>query len=741
MKKTLHILLACALLFSCAKEMEQPVQPVQPVQDGKTYTLTVKADKGGKPDTKALGFDELTSELMAVWAVGEEVKVYKGDTYLGTLTAQSAGASATLSGMVTGELAVDDELTVKYQSPNYASQEGTLDFIASHCDYAVANVTVTNVGGESITTTNAGFVNQQAIVAFTLKYGDEGITSGITALTITSGTDTYAITRPAGEGPIYVAMKAVNNATIDFAATDGSLYYGKKVLEKTLSRGNYYAITLGMDFDSAMISYVRRSWDEASKSVVSETVVEKASDLNSISEYGNLEGTWYVSGVKTINGVTVSKNGTLNLVLCDGATLTTNYIWMDNTSTLRIYGQAAGTGSLVAEGQKSDALAIGLYNAEGNGGTMEFHGGVINAVGDFNYPAIGSRDYYWNRLVIYGGTITATGGGYGAGIGRGDNSDNQGGIIDIYGGKITAIGGTSDYGYPGGSGIGDGAAGTDPEEGGNVEAVNIYGGEINATGTTKKPGISAGVSDKGTVNIFGGKVTTTGGGGRPGIYAKKEINISGGDVSAYAGENAAAVGGGYQLNNPAVIHISGGTVRAYGNIDDSYGAGIGGGQDSNGGTIEISGGTVYAFGGMDAAGIGCGEETTFSFGKHSGNITITGGWVHAEGKGYGAGIGAGEHADCNAVNIFTSDGPLYVEAIAGNQCVGAGSIGAYDYDYVQWKLNIGPRVRVQTYNNTTVENLVTTDDRAYTVHHRRSAILFTCDHEGYIATTCPYCIH
>ena len=734
-KRVLLSAWACALLLSCAKETVPSVPPVQGV---KTYTLTVEAGKGERPDTKALSFDG--NKLKATWAVGEEVTVYKGDALLGTLSAQAEGKSTTLSGTVSGDLAVDDVLTLKFSSPDYASQDGTLDFIASHCDYAVANVFVTNVGGESITTTDASFVNQQAICQFTLKQGENDITAAITALTITSGTDMYAISRTAGPGPIYVAMKGVSDAVIDFCATDGTNFYGKVVTDKTLASGKFYACSLSMETGIGLISYVRRSWDEASKSVVSETVVEKANDLNSISEYGNLEGTWYVSGVKNINGITISKNKSLNLVLCDGATLTTDHIWMDETSTLRIFGQAAGTGTLVAN-CTSDALAIGLYDAKGNGGTMEFHGGVINAGGHFQYPAIGSRKYYWERLAIYGGTIVATGGGYGAGIGRGDNSDNQGGVIDIYGGKITATGGTSDYGYPGGSGIGDGAAGYDPEAGGNVEAVNIYGGEINATGTTKKPGISAGVSGKGTVNIFGGIVTTTGGGARPGIYAKKAINIIGGDVFAYAGVNAAAIGGGEDLDNPAIIHISGGTVRAYGNIDGSYGAGIGGGQDSDGGTIAISGGTVYAYGGMDAAGIGCGEETTFSFGTQSGNITITGGWVHAEGKGYGAGIGAGEYADCNAVNIFTSDGPLYVEAIAGNQCVGAGSIGAYDYDYVQWKLNIGPRVRVQTYNNTTVENLETKDDRAYTVHHRRRAILFTCDHEGSTADTCPYCVH
>ena len=39
--KGFPIILACVLLLSCAKEMEQPVQPVQPVQDGKGADVTI----------------------------------------------------------------------------------------------------------------------------------------------------------------------------------------------------------------------------------------------------------------------------------------------------------------------------------------------------------------------------------------------------------------------------------------------------------------------------------------------------------------------------------------------------------------------------------------------------------------------------------------------------------------------------------------------------------------------------
>lgn len=722
MKRVFLSIWACAaLLLSCAKEVEQPVRS----EHGRgTYTLAVEAGKGERPDTKALNIDE--NKLKATWTQGDTVSVFKGEQYLGKLTALGDGANTTLSGTVTGDLAVSNELTLKFLSPSYASQDGTLAYIASHCDYAVASVTVEDVGDTKITTTQANFENQQAICQFTLKLGEDDITSSITALTITSGTDTYAITRQASLGPIYVAMKAVSDATIDFAATDGTHYYEKKVTGKTLAKGSFYALSLGMNSGTSLISYVRRSWNEASQSVVSETVVEKATDIRTLTQYTGLSGTYFVSGELDItgslfstHGLTTSKNGTLNLVVCDGADFKCDYIHLSNTDTLRIFGQTAGTGKITIDAL--DGAAIGLFESvSDNGGTMEFHGGVIYTEGGPESAAIGSYERYWGRMAFYGGTVTAIGGSNSAGIGRSNITGDKGGVIDIYGGTIEAYGGAGDEGGMGGSGIGEG-------RNSQISAVNIYGGTIVAQGYYKRAGISATKEGEGTVNIYGGKVTTTGGSYYPGIIFNT-INISGGEVLAYAGVDAAAIGG-KEGGDGGVINISGGTVKAYANNRaDSYGAGIGGGQNGSGGAITISGGTVYAYGGTDAAGIGSGEEEFGITGITSGNITITGGWVRAEGKGNGAGIGAGS----------SSGNPLHIEAIGGDGCGNeAGSIGAYkEADF--GNINIGPLVRVQTYNNTTLENLVTSDNRIDRIHRRRRALLFTCDHEGYTADTCPY---
>ncbi len=161
-------LLAGLVLLSCAREMEIPELPGRPIQEAvKTYTLTVEADKGERQDTKALDF--VGTKLNAFWSQGEEVSVYKADALLGTLTAQINGAETTLQGQISGEIAKDDELTLTFLSPDYANQDGTIEYISSHCDYAVANVEVTDVAGTTVTTTSAQFENQQAIVSFNLN--------------------------------------------------------------------------------------------------------------------------------------------------------------------------------------------------------------------------------------------------------------------------------------------------------------------------------------------------------------------------------------------------------------------------------------------------------------------------------------------------------------------------------------------------------------------------------------------
>ena len=226
------------------------------------------------------------------------------------------------------------------------------------------------------------------------------------------------------------------------------------------------------------------------------------------------------------------------------------------------------------------------------------------------------------------GSLTATGGKYGAGIG-GDHW-GSGENITITGGRVTAAGG--DYG----AGIGGGRYGSGKN-------ITITGGTVNAATTNFGAGIGGGDCGSGeNITITGGTVNATGGQDGAGIGGGdgKNITITGGTVTARGGEASAGIGGG-NGGSGKNITITGGTVTAEG-LD--WGAGIGGGEEGSGEDITITGGTVTATGGVLGAGIGGGAEGSGQ------NITITGGTVNASGWA-GAGIGGGVNASGSNVTV------------------------------------------------------------------------------------------
>ena len=188
------------------------------------------------------------------------------------------------------------------------------------------------------------------------------------------------------------------------------------------------------------------------------------------------------------------------------------------------------------------------------------------------------------------GSLTATGGDWGAGIGNGGyycNSDNRSGEnITITGGTVNATGGW------GGAGIGGGYYGSGKN-------ITIKGGTVTATGGEDGAGIGGGY-------YYGGGYYGNG------YYGNGEnIKITDGTVNATGGWGGAGIGGGNGKN----ITIIGGTVTAGGGY---RGAGIGGGISGSGKNITITGGTVNADGGDEGAGIGGGATGSGS------NVTVSG---------------------------------------------------------------------------------------------------------------------
>ena len=227
------------------------------------------------------------------------------------------------------------------------------------------------------------------------------------------------------------------------------------------------------------------------------------------------------------------------------------------------------------------------------------------------------------------GSLDATGGFKGAGIGSAGSNDAQ---VKITGGNITAT--SDDWG----AGIGSGSYGT-----GTVE---ITGGEINATGGYLGAGIGGGCNGSGNVTISGGTITAAG------------------------GDGAAGIGGGYY--NGATVTITGDAVIKNASTT-VYGAGIGGGNGYDG-DVTISGNAKIenATGGYGAAGIGGGAfSSPDKIGN--GNVVIKDNAKidNVQGGAYGAGIGGGIYGLSNV----TIEGNTKVNATggAGGAAIGGGA--------------------------------------------------------------------
>ncbi len=302
--------------------------------------------------------------------------------------------------------------------------------------------------------------------------------------------------------------------------------------------------------------------------------------------------------------------------------------------------------------------------------------GSLTATGGYNGAGIGGGNGDGaENITITGGTVTATGGSSGAGIGGG--REGKGENITITGGTVNATGNED------GAGIGGGSSGSG-------ENITINGGEVTASGGDNWDDCGAGIGGGNggvgkNITITGGTVNATGGygGGAAGIggaFANGEnITITGGTVNA-AGSYfdhgmGAGIGGGAEGGGGNNITIKGGTVTATGGgYRGNSGAGIGGGSSGSGENITINDGKVTATGGSYAAGIGGGSVGAWGGDAGSGkNITINGGTVNATGTDGGAGIGGDENG--NGEDITITGGKVNASGAYGGAGIGGGVNG------------------------------------------------------------------
>ena len=243
-----------------------------------TYTMTIDATKGANEAASRATTRALTltgSTLNATWATTEHVyvqgKKVSDDEYFwfdGSLQPQSAGTTTQLNGVISlptsFSISIDDaigtphKLTLQFPRPyilDYTGQIGTLADIAAKYDYAKAEEVMVDIEADKVVGVSpVTFVNQQAIVKFTLKDKADGTTLlNPTALTIQYGEESLSLTSipdatygTNGNGVLYVAIPGFSDKAVTLTATVADDTYTFTKSGVTFVNGQYYEINVKM---------------------------------------------------------------------------------------------------------------------------------------------------------------------------------------------------------------------------------------------------------------------------------------------------------------------------------------------------------------------------------------------------------------------------------------------------------------------------------------------------------------
>lgn len=243
-----------------------------------TYTMTIDATKGANEAASRATTRALTltgSTLNATWATTERVyvqgKKLSDNSYFwfeGYLQPHSAGTTTQLNGVIslpTGfSISIDEaigtphKLTLQFPRPyvlDYTGQIGTLADIAAKYDYAKAEEVRVDIEADKVVGVSpVTFVNQQAIVKFTLKDKADGTTLlNPTALTIEYGEKSLSLTSipdatygTNGNGVLYVAIPGFSDKAVTLTATVADDTYTFTKSGVTFVNGQYYEINVKM---------------------------------------------------------------------------------------------------------------------------------------------------------------------------------------------------------------------------------------------------------------------------------------------------------------------------------------------------------------------------------------------------------------------------------------------------------------------------------------------------------------
>ena len=476
---------------------------------------------------------------------------------------------------------IDDANTINYDYLN-SGQNGYLGKLGTDFDLAVYDVTM---NGDQLPA-SITLENKLAICAYTIKNSDgtQDLTSTITNLTVSDGTDTYTISRSAGVGPIYVAMKPVTDANITLTATDeNGQHYTKTVTNKTYAINNIYP--LGMRMTETYKTY----------STLPVGTLLKLGDQIDLSTNVHINSVQWVETSKApFTLVRANVSGETVTEAVDG----THYVLKDKDGGFHLQEN----NFLVSEA--TDGLIVANYNEPNNSFICCTH--VNLAAIDISKLPV---DNSWNAKYYTAHTYECLYGTLDGDVLLRIQSDaavwlggmthhagkNVSGIECLGSARINLVDGTTNDLTPGDQNAYCGISG-------GRGIITIDGtGTLLASGGVGFAGIS-GLDYMVSIVINGGNLTVAGGANAAGIGANNghtigDITINGGNLTVTGGTNAAGIGCGADTGNGQCVDItfSGGTVVVNPGTD-GWGVGLDNTNRQTCGDIKFNGGSVTVYG-------------------------------------------------------------------------------------------------------------------------------------------------
>lgn len=417
MMKTIRFSSMAALVFvgaitiGCSSDDDNNTQSPQPVTP-RVVTLTTTISLDASANTRALD-----GNGKKTFAVGEQIAV----VYTNTSSQRVKAVSKALEGSDISNEGKDATITVTLTDPvagsvdyiypaamaksdgsiNYSAlsmQDGTLATLARDLDCAKGSGDMT-LSGSEFTLPNVALKNQLAICEFTIKDAGGSITSSITGLTVSDGTNTYTVSRSTGADPIYVAMQPVaTDKTISLVANDASNSYYKSVSGKELAANNMYPINVTMtqgnviDLSELTADCTAQNGDMLTGKLGNNYQVSIAAGATVTLNGASINYDSYPVLSGAFAGITCLGNATLIISGTDYVKgLNSGYpgIFVPSGSTLTI----TGSGTLYALGDENGA-GIGSgrsdVTAVKDAGNIVIQGGRISSVGGYGAAGIGS---------------------------------------------------------------------------------------------------------------------------------------------------------------------------------------------------------------------------------------------------------------------------------------------------------------------------------------------------------------